>query len=108
MKGERNMLQPRKMRYDKAGPMVAEKLKKRHFDAYYCSSREEAVAKLESWLKAANINDDGIKQIRKIVDYPETAKKMEDNRDIVENQLRVKGIPTLVYDGKRHTGLWKE
>ena len=76
------------------------------FNDYY--SREEAIAKLESWLKAANIDDDGIKQIREIVDYPETAKKMEDNRDIVENQLRVKGIPTLVYDGKRHTGLWKE
>ena len=40
------MLQPRKMRYDKAGPVGAENLKKRHFDAYYCSTREEGVAKV--------------------------------------------------------------
>ena len=39
------MLQPRKMRYDKAGPVVAENLKKRHFDAYYCANKEGALKK---------------------------------------------------------------
>lgn len=71
-------------------------------------SREEAVKQLEKWLKAANINDDGIKEIRKIVDYPETANKMAKNREIVEDQLKVKGIPTMIYDDARHTGLWKK
>ena len=33
--------------------------------------------------------------------------KMDENRKIVESQLRVKGIPTMIYDGKRHTGLYK-
>ena len=75
------------------------------FNEYY--SREEAIAKLESWLRDLNINDSGIDEIRKIVDYPETANKMSENRKIVENELRVKGIPTTLYDGKRHTGLWK-
>lgn len=76
------------------------------FNNYY--SREEAVAKLEAWLAEENINADGIKEIRKIADYPETANKMSENREIVENQLRVKGIPTMIYDGIRHTGLWTE
>lgn len=71
-------------------------------------TREEAVAKLESWLLLENINEDGIAEIRKIVDYPETSTKMSENRKIAEEQLNVKGIPTMVYDGARHTGLWKE
>ncbi|MBR2840157.1 hypothetical protein IKE82_02390 [Candidatus Saccharibacteria bacterium] len=71
-------------------------------------SREEAVAKLEQWLSEAGINADGISEIRKIAEYPETTTKMNENREIVENQLRVKGIPTMLYNGERHTGLWKK
>lgn len=70
-------------------------------------SRDEAIAKLESWLKEFGLNSDGVKEVRKIANYPETTAKMTENREIVENQLRVKGIPTIIYDGKRHTGLWK-
>lgn len=71
-------------------------------------SHDDAVKQLETWLKQANLNDSGVAEIRKIVDYPETANKMQNNRDIVENQLKVKGIPTMLYDGKKHTGLWKK
>lgn len=71
-------------------------------------SEDEAIKQLEKWLKEANLNDDGVKEIRKIVNYPETAKKIDENREIVENQLKVKGIPTMIYDGKRHTGLYKK
>ena len=71
-------------------------------------SHEEAVKQLESWLKKANLNDSGIKEVRKIVDYPETANKMQNNREIIENRLKVKGIPTMLYDGKKHTGLFKK
>ena len=53
MKGETTMLQPRKMRYDNAGPAVSENLKKRHFDAYYCSTREEGIAKVLELIPAA-------------------------------------------------------
>ena len=70
-------------------------------------SHEEAVAKLEQWLGESGINQDGIAEIRKIADYPETTTKMSENREIVEKQLKVKGIPTMLYDGGRHTGLWK-
>ena len=71
-------------------------------------SRDEAVSQLEKWLSLDGINSDGIKEIRKIVDYPETADKLNNNRSIVENELKVKGIPTTIYDGVRHTGLWKK
>jgi hypothetical protein len=32
---------------------------------------------------------------------------MSKNREIVENELKIKGIPTIILDGKKHTGLWK-
>lgn len=71
-------------------------------------SKEEAVRKIEEWLGKENLNESGILEIRKIVDYPETTKKMEENHKIIEDQLKVKGIPTTIYDGKRQTGLYKK
>ena len=37
---------PKEKRYDKLGVQVVEALKKRHFDAYYCQTAEEAVAQV--------------------------------------------------------------
>lgn len=60
-----------KKRYDKAGPVVAEAMKKRGFDAYYVSTAEEARAKaLElipegstvSWGGSVTIDQIGLKQ----------------------------------------------
>lgn len=34
-----------KMYYDKRGPILVKNLKSRHFDAYYCSTKEEALEK---------------------------------------------------------------
>lgn len=62
---------------------------------------------LEWWLKEAGLDKSGIEMIRKIVNYPETADKMNENTDLVVNKLKVKGIPTMLFDGKKHTGLWK-
>ena len=70
-------------------------------------SAEEATAKIESWLKEAGVDKSGIAEIREIASYPEITDKMQQNRDIVENQLKVKGIPTMIFDGARHTGLWE-
>ena len=70
-------------------------------------TREEAAAKLEQWITEAGFNEEGLAEVRKIVEYPEITDKMNGNREIVENQLRVKGIPTMIYDGERHTGLYK-
>lgn len=35
---------PQQLRYDKLGPNVVKALTKRHFEAYYCSTKEEALA----------------------------------------------------------------
>ena len=70
-------------------------------------SSEEAAMKLESWLRELGLDEGEIKQVREITTYPEITDKMNENRDIIENQLKVKGIPTMIFDGKRHTGLWE-
>lgn len=71
-------------------------------------SRDEAVAKIEQWLIEFGLDEAGVAEIRKIASYPEITDKMNENRSIVENQLRVKGIPTMIYDNGRHTGLWSK
>lgn len=70
-------------------------------------SEDEARAQIESWLKADGFDKSGISEIRKIVDFPEIADKIAENKIIVEDQLKVKGIPTIILGGKKHTGLWK-
>ncbi len=70
-------------------------------------SREDAVEQIEKWIMESGFDEDGLNTIRKIANYPETTDKMNANRNIVENELHVKGIPTMVYDGKKHTGLYE-
>ena len=70
-------------------------------------SKDRAREQIELWISAEGLGESGLEEIRKIVDYPETAAKINENRDIVENQLKTKGIPTMIYDGKKHTGLFK-
>ena len=70
-------------------------------------SYEEAISKIESWLKEAGVDKAGVEEIHQIANSPEITDKMKENREIVEKQLRVKGIPTIITDGRKHTGLWK-
>lgn len=70
-------------------------------------SREEAIDKIELWLSEEGIDESGLEEIREIVNYPEITDKMTENKNIIENELRIKGIPTMIINGKKHTGLWK-
>ena len=71
-------------------------------------SQEEAADQLENWLREAGLDNEMIDGIRQIANYPEITTKISENRNIVENNLKLKGIPTMIYDGAKHTGLWKE
>ena len=70
-------------------------------------SREEAVQAVNEWLREAGVHSTEREKIRETAMSEEITAKMQKNREIVENQIRVKGIPTMIYDGARHTGLWK-
>lgn len=48
------MLAPLKTKYEKSGPRIVENLKKRHFEAYYVSTKEEALTKAIELIPASN------------------------------------------------------
>lgn len=70
-------------------------------------SREEAIKKIETWLKEDGLSEKELKEVRGKIDPEEVTNEMDKNKEIVEKELKVKGIPTMIIDGKKHTGLWK-
>ena len=61
------MLETTKSYYDHRGPVLVKNLKSRHFDAWYCSTREEALAKaLELIPKGASVGWGGCKSAEQI------------------------------------------
>lgn len=70
-------------------------------------SNEEAAKKIESWLASSGIEDNDLKKIRELINSDEINEIISKNKNIVEKELKVKGIPTMIYDGVRHTGLWE-
>ncbi len=89
-----------KQRYDKLGVKVAENLKKRHFVAYYVSTREEAIEKffeivpqehVVSWGGSCTMDELGLKQQLAERGYAmidrDTAKNMEERMEIMRQAL---------------------
>ena len=84
-------MNPKQLMYDKTGPKIADALKNRNFDAYYCSSAQDAVSKVMSlipqnhvvsWGGSATISSLGILNKIKESGYSvidrDTAKNMEE------------------------------
>lgn len=94
------MLEPLKIKYEKSGPKVAENLNKRFFEAYYVSSKEEALKKaLElipsdhsiSWGGTLTMDEIGLKPelLKKgntIIDR-DTAKSPEERVELMHKAL---------------------
>ena len=70
-------------------------------------SEDDVTNLIKSWLKKEGLKKEDLEKIREIAYSEETTTKMTENRELVENQLKIKGIPTTIYDGKKHTGLWQ-
>lgn len=68
-------------------------------------STDEAAALLNSWLKEWGIKDQDIKNIQQSVGSTETAEALKYNTNFVETTIKPKGIPTFIFDGKKHLGL---
>ena len=70
-------------------------------------SEEKAEDLLKSWLKEWGLSD---AQVDTYVDFThsdQVTKRMTDIKDMVENKIHAKSIPTLIYDGQKHNGLFK-
>ncbi|MDR1970103.1 MAG: hypothetical protein LBQ11_02025 [Candidatus Nomurabacteria bacterium] len=68
----------------------------------------EARTVLNTWLSDFGYNDEQITEIIGLVDSDQVKKIIDKNRDIVDNQIKTKKIPTMIYDGKRHDGLFRK
>ena len=89
-----------KMHYDKSGPTLVKAMKKRQFDAYYCSTAEEAVEKVlelipagdvVSWGGVATVDELGIKDRLRQRNQPvidrDTAKTPDERMDMLRQAL---------------------
>jgi hypothetical protein len=74
-------------------------------DEEYDGAKVEAV--LTGWLAEFGYTDTEITEIKDLTSSSQVAEAMENNKKVVEDKVRVKMIPTMIYDGKRHSGLFK-
>ncbi len=87
-------------RYDKLSTKVLESLKKRHFDAYYCNTKDEALKQIldlipqnhvVSWGGSETLNEIGVKELLKEKSYQvidrDTAKSPEERTELMRKAL---------------------
>lgn len=70
------------------------------------STSEEAEKLLQNWLVEFGLNKNKVADFAKTAQSEEVAKIMAEVKNTVENQIHAKGIPTMLYDGKKHNGLY--
>ncbi|MFV0484786.1 MAG: hypothetical protein ACK5MU_00940 [Candidatus Saccharimonadales bacterium] len=75
------------------------------FNEYF--NEDEARAQLEKWLDEIGFSEKEIETIRENAASDAVAEKIAKNKDIVENDIHAKGIPTMIYDNKKHTGRYE-
>ncbi|MCL2173979.1 hypothetical protein FWH58_01610 [Candidatus Saccharibacteria bacterium] len=63
---------------------------------------------LNDWLTDFGYSDEELAEILKLVDSDQIKKIIDQNRDIVDHQIKTKKIPTIIYDGRRHDGLFEK
>lgn len=75
------------------------------FNDYY--SAKETEAKLQEWLEEFGYSEENIQEISELAKSDRVADAINKNNDLVVNNMHAKGIPTMLYDGKKHTGKYE-
>lgn len=75
--------------------------------AFASLSTKEARQTLEAWLKDFGARTAEIERIAEAAASDEVQEIMQKVQETVENQIHAKGIPTLIYDGRKHSGLYQ-
>ena len=70
-------------------------------------SAEKVESVLATWLKDAGYSEQQISDLATKAKSSEITTKLEANKKLVEDQIKTKKIPTMIYDGKRHEGQFK-
>lgn len=75
------------------------------FNDYLSSQEAEDLLKL--WLRDFKLSEPDITEITNISRSDKITKLLAELDDIILNRIHVKGIPTLIYNGRKHYGLYK-
>ena len=76
------------------------------FNAQY--SATEAETELKSWLTEYGYSEAEISTIADTAKADEISNIISKNNDIVVNNIHAKGIPTMIYNNSKHTGVYKD
>lgn len=68
---------------------------------------EEAERLLKNWLKEFGLKGEEYEKVKKLAHSEEVDEILKKVKNVVENDVHVKGIPTLIYDNKKHFGMYK-
>ncbi|MBQ3294590.1 hypothetical protein IJG98_02585 [Candidatus Saccharibacteria bacterium] len=68
---------------------------------------DEAKQTLKSYLKEFGATDDDLSHISKLEKSDRVKDILDQVKDLAENKIKITGIPTLIYDGKKHLGLYE-
>ncbi len=71
------------------------------------AGRKEAEQILQSWLKEFGAEKTELSKLIEVANSDAVTEIMANVKNMVENQIHAKGIPTLIYNGKKHNGLFK-
>lgn len=72
------------------------------------ASAEEAEELLQSWLKDFGASKQEVTDLAKLSKSEAVTNVMSEIKNMVENKIHAKGIPTAIYDGRKHNGLFKK
>ncbi len=75
---------------------------------FLSSSRDDAEKLLQKWLVKFGASKKQVEQIAQTAMGDEVTEIMAKVKTMVEDKVHAKGIPTLIYDGKKHNGLYHE
>lgn len=71
-------------------------------------SAEEAEAKLKEWLKEFGYHSAERSEIVERAHSDQIGEIIKKNNEIVTKDIHAKGIPTMIYEGRKHTGKYEE
>ena len=79
------------------------------YQSYLASlSYSDAKAELKSWLRDFGASEEEISELGRLRDSAEVSAILAQVKDIATNQVHIKGIPTLLYDNRKHLGLYED
>lgn len=68
----------------------------------------QAATTIEEWLKTSGFSEEAIGEIRERANSSTVKETLKKTDKLVKDKIKTKRIPTMIYDGKRHDGLFKK